>query len=84
VVACGGHFRGQPRGRVARLYAAWPRGRVARLYAAWPRGRVARLYAVYNPGFLFSSCPFFGVFMAKPLETKDFACPKIVQKKLKK
>jgi hypothetical protein len=33
VVACGGHFRGQPRGRVARLYAA---SRVAQLYAASP------------------------------------------------
>jgi hypothetical protein len=30
VVSCGGDFRGQPRGRVARLYAAKPRGAALR------------------------------------------------------
>jgi hypothetical protein len=44
------------------------------------RGQPTRFF--FSP--LFPSCVVLVEKVAKPLETKDFACPKIVQKKLKK
>jgi hypothetical protein len=52
--------------------------------AAWPRGAALR----GQPDFSFPPCFLSWVVLvekvAKPLETKDFDCPEIVQKKFKK
>ena len=47
----------------------------------WPERPFSRSI---NPDFPFSSRPLMGVFMAKPLINKDFACPKNRSKKVKK